>query len=43
MFETLKKWRGLVADYTVGTVIVMAHMMTADSRAAERRPARLRR
>lgn len=32
MFRALRRMGGVVADYTVGTVIVMAHMATADRR-----------
>jgi hypothetical protein len=29
MFRRLRDWQGVVADYTIGTAIVMFHMMTA--------------
>jgi len=40
MLRKLKHWQSAVADYTVGTIIVVAHMMTADAR-EQRRPVRL--
>ncbi len=32
MFEKLNHWRGAMADYTLGTFIVMVHMATAERR-----------
>ena len=32
MIAKLNNLRGALADYTVGTVIVMVHMVTADRR-----------
>lgn len=36
MFRALKRMGGVVADYTVGTVIVMAHMATIDRQTRQR-------
>jgi len=33
MLRIVNTWRSSFADYTVGTVIVMVHMLTADRRA----------
>jgi len=40
MIRRLRNLRSVVADYTVGTVIVMVHMATADRRARYALPAR---
>jgi hypothetical protein len=32
MFKTIERITGRVADYTLGTVIVMAHILMADRR-----------
>lgn len=37
MLRLLDTWRATLADYTVGTVIVMVHMLTADRQAASPR------
>lgn len=36
MFRVLRRMGGVVADYTVGTVIVMAHMATVDRQTRRR-------
>lgn len=40
MFERLRYMSSVVADYTVGTVIVMVHMARAERRARPRLPQR---
>ncbi len=32
MFRKIRDWQAAMADYTIGTVIVMVHMATADRR-----------
>ena len=39
MIRRIRELQSAVADYTVGTVIVMVHMATADRRERQRLPA----
>ena len=41
MFRRLKQVSSMVADYTVGTVIVMVHMASAERRPRPRLPERV--